>query len=47
MPPFEDQITTSSNCKLGESVRSGGVISAGGGGGGGGGGGKLRGRESR
>ena len=30
MPAFENQITTSSNCKLGESVRSGGVISAGG-----------------
>ena len=33
MPAFENQITTSSNCKLGESVRWGGVISAGGGGG--------------
>ena len=30
MPAFENQITTSSNCKLGECVRWGGVISAGG-----------------
>ena len=28
MPAFENQITTSSNCKLGECVRLGGVISA-------------------
>ena len=30
MPAFENQITTSSNCKLGVFVRWGGVISAGG-----------------